>query len=396
MMPGLSQSFNQHRLYSDFLQVKLRLLQHQFICWVAGGAVRDLFLGREVDDFDLVTDASTEALKVIFPEAITVGESFGVLKIPLKTGEIFDLATFRQESDYTDGRRPSAVSASTPTEDAKRRDFSINALYWDDQNQRLLDYVGGVSDLVRPLLTCVGDPMTRFTEDHLRMIRLIRFGAQLRFPIETATEKAALQLMPNIDSVSGERIWIEFKKLALARHWDYVLKAPLFHAFIREIFNFDMQTLPRPNIAKAEAKELEDLFFMITQFSIPRPQLRNILINRLKLSKAEMNSYDLMVYARTQVSAESVFSLALKVEKKPELIKSIRYLGEVGEMHSNLASEIELTLARYPDALIRGDDLNTMIQGPRIGQILDEVRVLQFQGKVSTKDQALQLISMKK
>ena len=227
-MQRLGSLFKNHPLYSDFIQVKSRLARHQFICWVAGGAVRDLYLGRKVDDFDLVTDASTETLKQIFPEAILVGESFGVIKIPVSNAELFDLATFRQESDYVDGRRPSAVSASTAIEDAKRRDFTINALFWDDENQQLIDLVGGVADLNHRQLRTVGDAYVRFEEDHLRIIRLIRFAAQLNFAIEPSTEQAAQAFISKIQKVSGERIWTELKKIAHARNWQVVLNSELF------------------------------------------------------------------------------------------------------------------------------------------------------------------------
>ena len=107
----MSIALKNHRLYPEFVKVRERLHAHQFVCWIAGGAVRDFLIGREVSDFDLVTDASTEVLIELFPDAVMVGIAFGVLKIPVGDGDFFDLATFREESDYLDGRRPSQVKA---------------------------------------------------------------------------------------------------------------------------------------------------------------------------------------------------------------------------------------------------------------------------------------------
>ncbi|MBC7419735.1 MAG: CCA tRNA nucleotidyltransferase [Bdellovibrio sp.] len=371
---------------------------HQFVCWVAGGAVRDLYLGRKVYDFDLVTDASTEALKQIFPEAVLVGESFGVLKIPVSNGELFDLATFRQESDYSDGRRPSTVNSSTPFEDAQRRDFTINALFWDDESGRLIDFIGGVKDLNLQTLRCVGDAVVRFTEDHLRIVRLIRFTAQLHFKIEEATELAAFKFIPKIQSVSGERIWAELKKIAEARSWDFTLNSKLFSQFLLEIFKAPLKLdfLKKHNISTIESFELEALFFILINLDADANETKKILASRLKLSKAELSIYELIQFALTQLIGKSVYEICLQFEKKEGLKKVLQFLVQLGISQKELVNECENLLDKYPVAVLSGHDLMSMLKGPEIGSALDEIRLLQFQGKIASKDDAMKLIVMKK
>lgn len=358
--------------------------------------MRDLYLGREVDDFDLVTDATTESLKQIFPEAILVGESFGVLKIPVSNGELFDLATFREESDYVDGRRPSAVIASTPIEDAKRRDFTINALFWDDENQRLIDLVGGVHDLNQRILSCVGQPEIRFEEDHLRIVRLIRFAAQLHFDIQNATEAAAIDQIAKVKRVSGERIWIELKKIAQARHWDFVLKAKLFNLLINEIFelsreeNHSLINNKLGNILKVENYEIETLLFVLMNLHADSGKLKTLLVGRLKLSRSEMATFELIQYALNKLKEKTVFELCLEIEKKPGLHHVLRFLAQLKFFNSDIISHCEMILAQHAQPLVTGQQLLSILVGPEIGKALDEVRLLQFQGEIKTEAEALQ------
>ena len=163
----------------------LRQAGHQ--AYLVGGCVRDLLLGVEPKDYDISTDAVPDAVKRLFPQARLVGAHFGVLIVDDGDTHV-EVATFRSDHAYRDGRRPSRVEfENDPREDVLRRDFTINALLLDPATGQVLDFVGGREDLHQGLIRAIGDPGQRFAEDHLRMLRAVRFAARLRFAIEPAT-----------------------------------------------------------------------------------------------------------------------------------------------------------------------------------------------------------------
>jgi poly(A) polymerase len=179
--------------------------------WV-GGSVRDFLLGREPGDYDIATNAVPDEIERLFPKTIAVGRKFGVM-IVVEGGEQFQVATFRAESDYKDGRHPSQVAFGDPQADATRRDFTINGLFYDPVKQTLRDWVGGEADLKARVIRTIGKPEERFAEDHLRLLRAVRFAAQLGFEIEPATFAAIRALAPQIKSISAERVRDELVKL---------------------------------------------------------------------------------------------------------------------------------------------------------------------------------------
>ena len=179
--------------------------------WV-GGCVRDFLLGREPDDYDIATDARPEQIEKLFKRTITVGRKFSVM-IVVEDKHQFQVATFRAEADYKDGRRPTKVVFSSAEVDAQRRDFTVNGLFYDPIAQKLYDWVGGEKDLCAKIVRTIGSPGERFAEDHLRLLRAVRFAAQLGFEIEPQTLAAVRSLAPKIELISAERIRDELIKL---------------------------------------------------------------------------------------------------------------------------------------------------------------------------------------
>jgi len=191
----------------------VRLLQnHGFAAYWVGGCVRDFLLGRKPGDYDIATNALPAQVEEIFKRTIPVGRKFGVM-IVVENGHQFQVATFRAEADYQDGRRPSKVSFGDPTADALRRDFTINGLFYDPVHKKLHDWVGGEADLRARIIRTIGPPAERFAEDHLRLLRAVRLAVQLDFEIESATCAAIKASAAKIKTISAERIRDELIKI---------------------------------------------------------------------------------------------------------------------------------------------------------------------------------------
>jgi len=196
------------------LELVRRLQQAGFTAYWAGGCVRDALLGREPRDYDIATDAVPDAISRLFPPARPVGRAFGVMLVPAQ-GHWYEVATFRHDHAYRDGRRPEGVTFSTPRDDAQRRDFTVNALFHDPVADRLHDYVDGRADIERRILRCVGVPAQRFAEDHLRMLRAVRLAAVLDFTLEPATAAAIRAQAPLLARISTERVRDELTRTLL-------------------------------------------------------------------------------------------------------------------------------------------------------------------------------------
>jgi poly(A) polymerase len=208
----------------------LREQNHQ--AFLVGGCVRDLLLGHEPADYDVTTDATPNEVMRIFPQTYAVGAQFGVVLVPchdgarsvlgasdMPKGSVVEVATFRSDVGYSDGRHPDEVRFSKdPREDVERRDFTINGLLLDPIKDKVLDYVGGREDLERHLVRTIGDPARRFAEDKLRMLRAIRFAARFEYEIDPETFAAIQKFAPNINQVSRERVRDELTKMLVEGH----------------------------------------------------------------------------------------------------------------------------------------------------------------------------------
>ena len=204
----------------------------------AGGCVRDRLMGVEPHDYDIATEARPEQVQALFRRTVAVGAHFGVIVV-LDGSYEFQVATFRNDGQYLDGRRPETVSFSTPEQDAERRDFTINGLFFDPLTDRLIDYVGGQRDLDARLLRAIGNPCDRFREDRLRMLRAVRFATTLGFDIDGATWRAVCENAPHIHEVSAERIREELMKILLSlrrvRGFDLLDESGLLREILPEI-----------------------------------------------------------------------------------------------------------------------------------------------------------------
>ncbi len=215
---------------------RLRAAGH--IAYFAGGCVRDLVRGQAPKDIDIATDAHPAEVQKIFPRTYAVGAHFGVIVV-LENNLQFEVATFRADGVYLDGRHPAEVRFSSPEEDARRRDFTINGMFFDPPNDAVIDFVGGRQDLSARLVRAIGDPAQRFAEDRLRLLRAVRFATVLDFEIDAATWEAIVRVAGTIGEISAERIREELVRIFLSAHrargWDLLDASGLMKQILPEL-----------------------------------------------------------------------------------------------------------------------------------------------------------------
>ncbi len=210
------QNLQKYPHWKEASSIFKKLLANGHCTYWTGGCVRDALLERVAKDLDIASDAEPDEVLSLFPGSFELGKSFGVVMIPLNGGGQVEVTRFRHDEEYHDGRHPQSVTYSAPREDALRRDFTINALFFD--GQQVIDFVGGQKDLERGIIRCVGDPKKRFLEDHLRILRAIRFAVELNLSIEEKTFHAICDLGEKLAYISIERIVIEMKKMMESPH----------------------------------------------------------------------------------------------------------------------------------------------------------------------------------
>jgi tRNA nucleotidyltransferase/poly(A) polymerase len=218
-------------------EIAARLRARGHVAYFAGGCVRDLLRGEISKDIDIATDARPEVVREIFSRTYAVGAHFGVIVVLEKDFQ-FEVATFRSDGAYLDGRRPTEVHFSSPEKDAARRDFTINGMFFDPARDEVIDFVGGRVDLEARLIRAIGDPVQRFKEDRLRMLRAVRFATVLQFDIEAGTWNALLQDASAINEISAERIRDELVRIFMSplrtRGWDLLDASGLLYAIFPE------------------------------------------------------------------------------------------------------------------------------------------------------------------
>lgn len=230
------------QLESSARRVVRRLREGGFTAYFAGGCVRDMALGKPPKDYDVATSATPEQVQALFPRHVAVGAHFGVIMV-LEDGHPFEVASFRADGVYIDGRRPESIRFTTAREDAERRDFTINGMFYDPLGAggagEIIDYVGGQEDLAARRLRAIGDPVARFAEDRLRMLRAVRFAAALDFQVEEATWAALRAAAPEIHAVSPERIREELVRIFThpqrVRGWDLLDQSGLMAEVLPEL-----------------------------------------------------------------------------------------------------------------------------------------------------------------
>ncbi len=397
----------------------------------AGGCVRDFLLGKAPDDFDVATNARPEQVQELFGPRRTraIGASFGVVLVhgPRRSaaGDV-EVATFRTEGPYLDGRRPEHVAYATPEEDAHRRDFTINGMFFDPLADQVLDYVGGREDLERKIVRAIGDPHARFREDKLRMLRAVRITARFDFDLDGATADAIRAMAPELLIVSQERIAQELKKMlvhhrrsrALALAQDVALLTMVFPELAPiiatgglsgscdrwQITLRRLETFESPRFELALAGLLYDL--ALGRSADEAAAIADVICRRLRLSNDECHDLAWLVGHRGALRDAAHWPKCrlkrlLAEPLAPELILLER--AHAIAANASLAdvefceNYLRTTPAEdiNPPPLLTGNDLiaTGMVPGVRFKELLDEVRDAQLDGNVSTRDEALRFAS---
>jgi poly(A) polymerase len=406
---------------------------------LAGGCVRDALMGREPKDYDVATSARPEQVIALFPKAQTVGAHFGVVVV--RRGEhTIEIATYRKDGAYTDGRHPESVTFSSPEEDAQRRDFTVNGLFEDPIQGKIIDYVGGQADMQEKMLRAIGDADQRFEEDQLRLMRAVRFATVLGFEIETKTWAAVCRLSGKIRSVSMERLREEFSKTMLhanrVRGFDLFVESGLMGHLLPEILKLkgceqppqfhpegDVFIHTRLMLSLLPEKVSLSLVLSVLFHDIAKPSTQSVDEN----GRIRFNGHDVVGARMTdhilhrlkypndviEQTVEAVANhMVFKDVPKMRVAKLKRFMARPGfedelELHRVDCLGCHGMLDNYefvqqkrvefanepliPPRLITGSDLIALgwKPSPALGKVLNAVQTQQLEGKLTTREEAL-------
>ena len=423
-------------------EIAARLRESGHIAYFAGGCVRDMVRGLTPKDYDVVTDALPEAVQTFFPRTFAVGAHFGVI-IVLENGFQFEVATFRSDDAYIDGRHPSAVHFSSPEEDAQRRDFTINGMFYDPVAEKVIDLVGGCADIDAKLVRAIGDPARRFAEDRLRMLRAVRFATALDYQIDKNTWDALVANASSINQISAERIRDELMRIFQSpnrvRGWDLLDGSGLMRAILPELDAMkgvlqpeqfhpegDVFVHTRLMLQMLPAEVSVSLVFAVLFHDVAKPvtatvdktgrirfnehdrigaEMTEAIMRRLRFSGAEIDATVEMV------RQHMVFKDApnMRVAKLKRFMARSTFDEEL-ELHRvdcesshRMLDNYEFLLCKreefanepiIPPPLVRGDDLIALglKPGPKFGEILEAVETRQLEGTLRTREEALEWV----
>ncbi len=425
------------------LQLVERLQKAGFIAYFAGGCVRDRLLHQESHDIDIATSATPGEVQLLFPRATGLhGKVFGVVRVPVGDHS-FEVATFRRDIGTSDGRHPDRVVFARPEEDAYRRDFTINALFYDPVADKWIDYVGGRSDLREKKIRAVGNPSRRFTEDKLRLLRAVRFAANLGFAIEPATWHALQEQAPTIHQVSIERIREELDRIlsgsAPAVGLDLLDQSGLLTQILPEVSALHgvdqpkefhpegdvfvhtrllLAQLHNAPLPLAWAALLHDVGKPLTKKTDPTGRIRFFehesvgarlterILSRLRQPNQLIDAVVSMVANHMafkdakqmrpatlkRLLGRTTFTMELELHK----IDCLACHGDLS-IYEFLKSQLEklATVDISPPRLLTGHDLIALglSPGPHLGSLLDAVREAQLNGQIQTREEAISLAS---
>lgn len=377
------------------------LAQNGFVAYYAGGWVRDFLLKHPSDDIDIATNAPPETIQALFPKTVPIGIAFGIILVVIE-GHEYEVATFRSDLDYQDGRRPSRIEFTTAIEDAKRRDFTINGMFYDPLRSQILDYVGGQEDLKRRTIRAIGDPHQRIREDRLRMIRAIRLSCRFDFAIDPETQAAirahATELFP---AVAIERIVQELEKGLSFGKLDTMLVSlhefGLLSSIFPELKNTTIvQIQERLAVLKHFPKQAPLIAWLLELFTEPHPNLAQQLklptyqhrfAQILTHAKNWIDKPDISLYEWAHFYAHPFASLVLQILAAHHLKSDFTSIHHQRQML--LARQIERIQTKNP--VIQAADLTAagILPGTEMGRLLKQAEQIAINEQLENKNTIL-------
>jgi len=405
--------------------------------YFAVGSVRDMLLGKEPDDFDIATSARPEEIQKLFPRTLEVGAQFGVILV-LHEGDSFEVATFRHDGPYLDGRRPSEVRYGGIDEDIRRRDFTVNGMMYDPIADRLIDNVGGRKDLAARVIRAIGEPRARFQEDRLRMIRAARFAASLDFDIEPQTLAAIRAEAAHITLVSAERIGEEITRIltegGARRGFEILDETGLLPHILPEVAA--MHGVEQTPDYHPEGDVFKHTMLAIERLDDPSESLAygTLLHDVGKPLTAARSEQRITFYGHTELGAEMAIAILKRLKRSRSVWERVAYLVKNHLRHTQAPNMRVSTLKRFlaedgieelleltrldalasngdlqyynfcraklaelkheeihPPALLTGKDLIAagFKPGPLFHEILDRVKEAQLEGELKSRQEAL-------
>ena len=423
-------------------EIAARLRENDYIAYFAGGCVRDMVRGLTPKDYDIATDARPEAVQKLFPRTYAVGAHFGVI-IVLENGFQFEVATFRSDEGYIDGRHPSAVRFSSPEEDAKRRDFTINGMFYDPVAEEVIDFVGGRADIAAKLVRAIGDPAERLAEDRLRMLRAVRFATVLDYKIDNGTWKALVANAPSINQISAERIRDELVRVLTSpnrvRGWDLLDSSGLMRVILPEIDAMKGCLQPEQFHPEGDVFQHTRLMLQFLPEKVSVPLVFSVVLHDVakprtatvdETGRIRFSGHDRLGAEMTEEIMRRLRFSGAEIEATVEMVRQHMVFKDVPKMRvaklkrfmARPTFEDELELHRVdcegshrmldnyefllrkreefanepiiPLPLVRGDDLIALglKPGPKFGEILEAAETQQLEGKLRTREEALEWV----
>lgn len=416
-----------------------RLRERGHIAYFAGGSVRDMVRGLPAKDFDIATDATPDIVQKIFPRTYAVGAHFGVVVV-VENESNFEVATFRSDGAYLDHRHPVEVRFSSPEEDAKRRDFTINGMFFDPEKNEVIDFVGGHADLEKKIVRAIGDPAARFNEDRLRMLRAVRFATVLDYKIDTQTWDALVANAESINEISAERIREELLKIFLSqnrvRGWEMLDQSGLLRAVLPELEAMKGCLQPEQFHPEGDVFVHTKLMLGLLPEKVSVPLVLSVLFHDVakpvtatvdETGRIRFNEHDRIGAAMTESIMERLRFSRAEIDAVVEMVRQHMVFKDVPKMRvaklkrfmARPTFEEELELHRVdcasshqmmdnyefllrkreefanepiiPPPLVSGDDLIAlgMKPGPKFGEILEAVETRQLEGALKDREEAL-------
>jgi putative nucleotidyltransferase with HDIG domain len=437
------QVLRESKPYAVAASVVRKLQEKGFVAYFAGGSIRDALRGTAPKDIDIATSAKPSEVQALFRRTIPVGVQFGVVRV-LEADFEFEVATFRSDGIYLDGRHPQSVEYSTPEKDAARRDFTVNGIFYDSVKDEVIDFVGGREDLARKLIRAIGRPSQRFAEDRLRMLRGVRFASTLAFEIESGTWSAIREKANEILVVSPERIRDELLKILVDAHrlrgFDLLDKSGLLALILPEVealkgceqpgqFHPEgdvfVHTRMMLGLLGPEASGVQALSVLLHDIGKPPTRSFDPVDQRIRFNGHDRVGAEMaeQVMTRLRFSRHET-DVVVEAVRNHMIFKDVQQMrpAKLRRFMARPNFEIELELHRVdcagshgdlenhqflvnkalefarepliPPPLIRGDDLIALglKPGPRMGQLLEAIQTAQLEGEVTTRDQAFELL----